>query len=354
MIEAEVLSKRPLIISGPCSAETREQVIETAGRLAATGKVDLLRAGIWKPRTRPGMFEGVGSVGLEWLCEARAQTGLRLTVEVASSKHVEAALEKDIDVLWIGARTSVSPFLVQEIADALKGVSVPVLVKNPLNPDIDLWSGAIERFQKAGLFVGMIHRGFSSYGSSGLRNPPMWQLPLEMKRRFPGMIMLCDPSHICGSRALLQSVAQTSIDLDFDGLMIETHIDPDNAWSDAQQQITPERLADLLASLQWRCGDKQAESFDQLAKLRQQIDQIDEEILLLLGQRMKVADEIGLFKKKNNITIFQAARWNEILERALSRGPALRLQEEFIRNYFDAIHLESIAHQTRVMNDQQI
>lgn len=352
MSSEALLGKRPLIISGPCSAETEKQVLETAERLAATGKVHLLRAGIWKPRTRPGMFEGVGAAALPWLREAKRRTGLPLTVEVANTQHVEAALANDIDVLWIGARTTVNPFLVQELANALRGIKIPVLIKNPINPDIDLWSGAIERFQKSGLEVGMIHRGFSSYSSGEFRNPPMWHLPLEMKRRFPGIIMLCDPSHICGSRTLLQKVAQTSIDLDFDGLMIESHIDPDNAWSDARQQITPERLSDLLAALKWRCGESEGEEFNQLEKLREQINQVDEELLTLLGQRMKVADEIGLFKKANNITIYQAARWNEILERALSRAKLLGLNDEFIRNYFDAIHLESIAHQTRVMNDQ--
>ena len=345
-----LIKKRPFIISGPCSAETREQVLETAKRLAATGKVDLMRAGIWKPRTRPGMFEGVGSVGLSWLAEAKKETGLPVTVEVASTHHVEDALAHNVDVLWIGARTSVNPFLVQELANSLKGVSIPVFIKNPINPDIDLWCGAIERFQRTGLQVGMIHRGFSSYSNSEYRNPPMWHLPLEMKRRFPGLIMLCDPSHICGTRNLLKQVAQTSIDLDFDGLMIEAHIDPENAWSDARQQITPEALSFLLDSLTWRSGEG-SDNNNPLSKLREQINQVDEELLTLIGQRMKIADKIGLFKKENNITIFQAARWNEILERGLTRASSHGLSEEFIRNYFDAIHLESIAHQTRVMND---
>lgn len=343
--------KRPLIISGPCSAETREQVLETARRLANTGRVDLLRAGIWKPRTRPGMFEGVGSVGLSWLAEAKKETGIPVTVEVASTYHVDEALANNVDVLWIGARTSVNPFLVQELANSLKGVPVPVLVKNPINPDIDLWSGAIERFQQAGIEVGMIHRGFSSYSSSQYRNPPMWHLPLEMKRRFPEMMMLCDPSHICGSRGLLKQIAQTSIDLDFDGLMIEAHINPDKAWSDAQQQVTPEALTTLLQALTWRRCEAENKNNHSLSQLREQINQIDEELLTLIGQRMRVADEIGLFKKDNNITIFQAARWNEILERGLMRAAVHGLSEDFIRSYFDAIHLESIAHQTRIMND---
>ena len=235
--------KRPLIISGPCSAETEEQVMETSRRLAATGRIDMLRAGIWKPRTKPGQFEGIGTKGLPWLLQAKKITGLPTTVEVATAKHVQDALQFDVDVLWIGARTTVNPFSVQEVADALRGVDIPVLVKNPINPDLELWSGAIERLQKAGIQqIGMIHRGFSSYGNTEYRNAPMWHLPIEMKRRYPGMLLVCDPSHISGNRILLQQVSQKSIDLDFGGLMIESHIDPDNAWSDAKQQITPERL----------------------------------------------------------------------------------------------------------------
>src|SRR4026207_1881824 len=246
-------NKRPLIISGPCSAETEEQVIQTAQRLAATGKVDILRAGIWKPRTKPGMFEGIGVKGLPWLLQAKKLTGLPTTVEVATGKQVQDALNFDVDVLWIGARTTVNPFSVQEVADALRGVDVPVLIKNPINLDLELWSGGIERLYKAGVKqVGMIHRGFSNYGNMEYRNAPMWHLPIEMKRRFPEMLLICDPSHICGNRTLLQSIAQKSIDLDFDGLMIESHIDPDNAWSDAKQQITPERLAEMLGELKWR------------------------------------------------------------------------------------------------------
>ncbi len=250
---AQSWKKRPLIISGPCSAETEAQVINTAERLAATGKVDMLRAGIWKPRTKPGMFEGIGTNGLSWLKQAKELTGLPVTVEVATAKHVEEALQFDVDVLWIGARTTVNPFSVQELADALRGIDIPVLVKNPINADLELWSGAIERMQAAGLTnIGMIHRGFSSYGNTEFRNAPMWHLPIEMKRRYPGMLLICDPSHICGNRALLQQVSQKSIDLDFGGLMIESHIDPDNAWSDARQQVTPERLHEMLDALVWR------------------------------------------------------------------------------------------------------
>ena len=348
----EKWNKRPLIISGPCSAETEEQVLQTATRLANTGKVDILRAGIWKPRTKPGLFEGIGAKGLPWLLEAKKITGLPVTVEVATAKHVQDVLHFEIDMLWIGARTTVNPFSVQEIADALRGVDIPVLIKNPINPDLELWSGAIERLQKAGLKqIGMIHRGFSSYGNTEFRNAPMWHLPIEMKRRFPEMLLVCDPSHICGNRVLLQSVAQKSIDLDFGGLMIETHIDPDNAWSDAKQQITPETLLEMMNSLVWRSENTTAQEFiTALTTFREQINQIDDELLTILGQRMKIADKIGEYKKANSITILQTNRWNEILDRAFQKGALLGLSKEFIIKYFDAVHLESINHQNKVMN----
>ena len=345
--------KRPLIISGPCSAETREQVLSTAQRLAATNKVDFFRAGIWKPRTKPGMFEGKGSEALPWLVEAKKLTGIPLTIEVATPHHVEEALKHEIDMLWIGARTTVNPFSVQAIADALKGTDIPVLIKNPVHPDLDLWSGGIERLQEAGLSnIGMIHRGFSSYGNTEYRNAPMWHLPIEMKRRFPGMLMICDPSHICGRRDILLSVAQKSIDLDFDGLMIETHIDPDNAWSDAKQQITPERLASLLGNITWRQGIAEVEDINALITLREQIDQLDDELLTLLAQRMKIADKIGGYKKENNITILQTMRWNEILERAFNKAQQFGLTREFLIKYFDAVHMESIHHQNKIMNEE--
>ncbi|MEO8769318.1 MAG: chorismate mutase [Ferruginibacter sp.] len=345
--------KRPLIISGPCSAETEEQVIDTAQRLANTGKIDMLRAGIWKPRTKPGQFEGIGTKGLPWLLKAKKITGLLTTVEVATAKHVEDALQFDVDVLWIGARTTVNPFSIQEVADALRGVDIPVLVKNPINPDLELWSGAIERLQKAGLQnIGMIHRGFSSYGNTEYRNAPMWHLPIEMKRRYPGMLLICDPSHICGNKTLLQQVAQKSIDLDFGGLMVESHIDPDNAWSDAKQQVTPERLDEILGALKWRTGNtNEPEFITALAHLREQINQVDDELLTLIGQRMKLADKIGIYKKENNITILQTTRWNDILERAFEKGEELGLSKEFITKYFDAVHLESISHQNKIMNE---
>ena len=344
--------KRPLIISGPCSAESEEQVLKTARRLADTNKVDMLRAGIWKPRTKPGLFEGNGIKALEWLLLAKKETGLPTTVEVTTTKHVQEALQHEVDVLWIGARTTVNPFSIQELADSLSGVDIPVLVKNPINPDLELWSGAIERLQKAGVEnIGMIHRGFSSYGNTDYRNAPMWHMPIEMKRRFPEMILICDPSHICGNRTMLQEVAQKSIDLDFDGLMLESHIDPDNAWSDAKQQVTPERLNEIITSLIWRKGNtSQQEFITTLMHLREQINQVDDELLLLLGQRMKLADKIGEYKCDNNITILQTSRWNEILDRAFIKGENLGLSREFIIRYFNAVHMESINHQNNVMN----
>jgi chorismate mutase len=349
----EKWNKRPLIISGPCSAETEEQVLATATRLAKTGKVDVLRAGIWKPRTKPGMFEGIGVKGLPWMSQAKKITGLPITVEVATARHVEVALQFDVDMLWIGARTTVNPFSVQEVCDALRGVDVPVLIKNPINADLELWSGGIERLHKVGMKqVGMIHRGFSNYGNTEYRNAPMWHLPIEMKRRFPGMLLICDPSHICGNRTMLQAIAQKSIDLDFGGLMIETHVDPDNAWSDAKQQVTPERLSEILDSLIWRIESTDEKEFlTALATLREQINHIDDELLTLIGQRMKIADKIGEYKKANNITILQTSRWNDILAKAFKKGEVLGLSKEFITKYFDAVHLESINHQNKIMND---
>ncbi|HEX8348426.1 MAG TPA: chorismate mutase [Hymenobacter sp.] len=351
-VEQPLIRKKPLIISGPCSAETEAQTIETCARLAATGKVDMLRAGIWKPRTKPGLFEGIGTKGLPWLKKAKELTGLPITVEVATAKHVEDCLAFDVDVLWIGARTTVNPFSVQEVADALRGVDIPVLIKNPINPDIELWTGAVERIAKAGIKnIGLIHRGFSSYGNTEFRNAPMWHLPIEMKRRLPDLPLICDPSHIGGRRDVLQSLAQKAIDLDFDGLMLESHIDPDNAWSDAKQQVTPERLAELLDGLVWRHETTDKKEFTTaIAKLREQINHLDDEILQLIGNRMAVAEKIGTYKKENNITILQPSRWSEILERGVQKGAKLGLTEDFIHKYLDAIHLESINRQNRVMN----
>jgi chorismate mutase len=348
----DVIAKRPLIISGPCSAETEEQVLQTATRLAATGKVDVLRAGIWKPRTRPGSFEGVGTKGLPWLQQAKKVSGLPVAVEVATGKQVEDALHFDVDVLWIGARTTVNPFSVQDVADALKGADVPVLIKNPINPDLELWIGAVERVAKAGINnIGLIHRGFSSYGNTEYRNAPMWHLAIEMKRRNPGMLLINDPSHICGRRDILLDVAQKAIDLDFDGLIIESHVDPDNAWSDAKQQITPEQLGEMIGSIIWRNENISSEELHaNMEKMRAQINQLDDELLQLLGQRMKVADKIGEYKKDNNITILQTNRWNAILERAFINGEKMGLSKEFVTKYFDAVHMESINHQNKVMN----
>ncbi|NCI45931.1 chorismate mutase [Sediminibacterium soli] len=347
-----LLQKRPLVISGPCSAETEEQVVETANRLAATGKVDILRAGIWKPRTRPGSFEGIGTKGLPWLQRARKESGLPVAIEVATGKQVEDALHFDVDILWIGARTTVNPFSVQEVADALRGVDIPVLIKNPINPDLELWVGAVERVAKAGIKnIGLIHRGFSSYGNTEYRNAPMWHLAIEMKRRNPGMLLINDPSHISGRRDILLDVAQKAIDLDFDGLIIESHIDPDNAWSDAKQQITPEKLGEMIGSIIWRKEDINSEELHAaMEKMRAQINQLDDELLQLLGQRMKVADKIGQYKKDNNITILQTNRWNAILERAYAKGEQAGLSKEFITKYFDAVHMESINHQNKIMN----
>jgi chorismate mutase len=348
----QIWKKRPIIISGPCSAETEEQVLETATRLAKTGKVDMLRAGIWKPRTRPGSFEGIGTKGLPWMQQAKKITGLPVTVEVATAKQVEDALTFDVDVLWIGARTTVNPFSVQEVADALRGVDVPVLIKNPINPDLELWTGAVERVAKAGIKqIGLIHRGFSSYGNTEYRNAPMWHLAIEMKRRNPELLMINDPSHISGRRDILLDVAQKAIDLDMDGLIIESHIDPDKAWSDAKQQITPEKLGEMIGSITWRREDVNSEEYHAaLEKLRQQINHLDDELMQILGQRMKVAEKIGEYKKNNNITILQTNRWNEILERAFQKGEKLNLSKEFITKYFDAVHMESINHQNKIMN----
>jgi chorismate mutase len=347
-----VWNKRPLIVSGPCSAETEEQVLNTAIRLKETGKVDILRAGIWKPRTRPGNFEGIGAKGLPWMQKAKKMTGLPVAVEVATAKQVEDALNFDIDILWIGARTTVNPFSVQELANALKGADVPVFIKNPVNADIELWIGALERVSKAGIDkIGLIHRGFSSYGNTEFRNAPMWHLAIEMKRRYKDVPFLIDPSHICGNRHMLQEVTQNAIDLDYDGVIIESHIDPDNAWSDAKQQITPERLKELLDDIVWRKEVISSEELhEHLEKFRQQINQLDDEVLQLLSQRMKIAEQIGQYKKDHNITILQTNRWNEVLERVCKKGEKFGLSKEFITQYFDAIHMESIKHQDVVMN----
>ncbi len=342
--------KRPLIIAGPCSAETEAQVLQSARDLAAIGKVDVFRAGIWKPRTRPGSFEGVGEEGLAWLQQARAITGLPVAIEIANSRQVELALKADMDMLWIGARSTVNPFSVQDIADALRGVDIPVFIKNPLNADVDLWTGAVERVAKAGVEnIGLIHRGFAAYGNTEYRNAPMWHLAIEMKRRHPALPFINDPSHICGRRDTLQRVAQKAIDLGYDGLMIESHPQPDDAWSDAAQQITASQLNALLSGITWRQQDTPSVAYHAaLDGLRQRIDGLDDEIIQLLGQRMQLADKIGEYKKANDIAILQTVRWNEILQRVQQAGGGLGLSEEFIRQFLDAVHMESIAHQRAV------
>ncbi|MDE7355583.1 MAG: chorismate mutase [Rikenellaceae bacterium] len=349
----ELKKKRPLVIAGPCSAETREQTLETVRRLAATGRVDMIRAGIWKPRTRPGTFEGVGVRGLAWLDEARKETGLPVAVEVASGKHVENALEFGVDVLWIGARTTVNPFSVQDIADALRGVKIPVMVKNPMNPDIDLWHGAVQRLQTVGIEqVALIHRGFSTFGASSYRNDPMWHIPIEMHRRLPELPMICDPSHITGKRAYVAEVAQKAADMGFDGLIIESHVCPDEAWSDAAQQLTPEALALMLDAIRWRNEDTDNVEFKQaLDQLRGQIDHLDAELLAVLARRMSVAEKIGMIKRENNVTILQTNRWGEILDKVKRQSQMLDLSEDFLIKILDAIHVESINRQNRVMNE---
>lgn len=343
--------KRPLIIAGPCSAESEEQLLSTAKHLAATGKVDIFRAGVWKPRTKPGTFEGVGVVALPWLVKVREVTGLPVATEVANARHVESALEYDIDILWIGARTTANPFSMQEVAEALRGTEKMVFVKNPVNGDVELWCGAVERLRACGVKnLGLIHRGFSGYGAGNLRNAPMWHLALEMRRRMPELPIICDPSHICGCRQYIKDIAQQSADLNYDGLMIESHIDPDKAWSDAKQQLTPQSLAETLDSLKWRAGESDSQSYQTaLLGLREQIDSLDNEIMQLLAERMNVAENIGRIKRDNGVRILQFARWEDIVGRALAHGTKLGLSEDFLRTVLDAIHVESINHQNKVM-----
>ncbi|MBP6794113.1 MAG: bifunctional 3-deoxy-7-phosphoheptulonate synthase/chorismate mutase type II [Saprospiraceae bacterium] len=343
--------KKPILIAGPCSAETEEQVIETAVRLAKTGKIDVLRAGIWKPRTRPGAFEGIGAKGLPWLQKAKELTGLPIAVEVAKTSHVELCLEFGVDILWIGARTTVNPFAVQEIADALRGIDIPVLLKNPINPDLALWLGGMERLQKVGLTkLGAIHRGFSSAGEKIYRNRPQWQIAIDFKTAMPEIPMINDPSHITGRRDLLHKVAQKAMDLNFDGLMIESHITPDTAWSDAAQQITPEVYGQLISDLIIREYDpKDLKEKTKLDRLRKEIDMIDEEIMGILASRMKIAREIGMYKKDNNMTILQSERWKEVLSKFVERGTQNGLSEEFITRVIKSIHDESIEQQEKIM-----
>ncbi len=344
--------RRPLVIAGPCSAETEEQTIETARQLANNG-FKIFRAGIWKPRTRPNNFEGVGSVGLQWLKTVKAETGMLTATEIANVKHAYEALKYDVDVLWIGARTTANPFAVQEIADALSGVNIPVFVKNPINPDVELWLGALERLNKAGITkLGAIHRGFSSYSKSLFRNDPEWQIPIELRRRIPNLPIICDPSHICGNRYMLYEVSQEAMDLNFDGLIIESHMNPDKALSDAKQQITPDELRKMIDRLVLRNPTADDKLLVTLEELRKQIDKIDDSILDVIESRMKIVDRIGQCKKENNVSILQTSRWDEILRKMTERGAARGLSEEFIVKIFSAVHQESINRQTEIMKDK--
>jgi len=345
----------PLVIAGPCSAETEEQVLETARLLAGLG-IRIFRAGIWKPRTRPNSFEGVGTEGLQWLRKVKATTGMLTATEVANRQHVFEALKHGIDILWIGARTTVNPFAVQEIADALSGVDIPVLIKNPLNPDIELWIGAIERILEAGITrVGAIHRGFSAYGKNEYRNPPHWQVPIDLHRRLPDLPLLVDPSHICGNRILLKDITQRSLDLNFNGLIIESHHNPDYAWSDASQQITPDALASLLDSIVVRKEQTNDASIIQnIEELRTQIDKIDEDLIELLARRMELSESIGRYKMKNNIKILQQSRWQAIIDRAVKRGNERNLSTGFIESVFQTIHQESINKQLNILSTDHL
>ena len=340
----------PVVIAGPCSAETEEQVLKIAHSLKNTD-VSFFRAGIWKPRTRPGMFEGVGALGLQWLQRVKEETGLKTATEVANKDHVKLALDHDIDMLWIGARSTVSPFIIQEIADELEGTDKIILVKNPVNPDLPLWIGALERLQRAGIEkLGVIHRGFSTYEKTKYRNIPEWQLVIELQNKYPNLPIICDPSHITGKRDLIFDVSQTALDLNFDGLMIETHCNPDAAWSDAAQQVTPERLVEIMNDLRIRKTSTSEEDYvSQLGNLRSRIDIIDEQLLDLLKKRMDIADEIGTLKKANNVAILQNTRWHEILGKMILEGEQRNLSEEFVIQVFKAIHQESINRQARIV-----
>lgn len=343
---------KTLVIAGPCSAETEEQVLEDARAIAALGYVPVFRSGVWKPRTRPNAFEGNGIAALQWLQRVQQETGLRTTVEVANAEHVEQALKYGVDILWIGARTTVNPFSVQEIADALRGVDVPVMVKNPINPDLNLWIGALERVQKAGIQkLVAVHRGFSNYESTKFRNSPRWEIPIQLMSFAPELPVVCDPSHIAGRRDLVGEVAQKAMDLGMHGLMIETHPNPEKAWSDAEQQVTPAGLDAILSQLHFRERNTEDEEFNnRLAQLRRIIDSIDEELLQILAKRMKVIERIGEYKRDNNITIFQLERWNEILETRTQLGRNLELDLEFIKRILMEVHKESIQVQTEMMN----
>lgn len=346
--------EHPLVIAGPCSAETEEQVLKIAHQLKDTDAT-VLRAGIWKPRTRPGNFEGVGALGLKWLQKAKEETGMLTTTEVANPNHVDLALKHDVDILWIGARTTVSPFIIQEIADALRGTDKIVLVKNPVNPDLSLWLGAVERLYTNDIRnLGVIHRGFSTYEKTRYRNNPEWQIPIDLQTKFPDLPLILDPSHIAGNRTSIFDLCQTALDLNYDGLMVETHYDPDNAWSDAAQQITPATLVQFMQDLKIRKEISESEEFQtKLQSLRAMIDIADTQLLDVLSRRMKISDEIGKAKKAQNVAVLQNQRWSEILGKMTKEGEQNGLSEEFIMRIFKAIHQESIDHQEKVMRSMQ-
>lgn len=342
-------SKRPVVIAGPCSAETEEQVMETAKDLAKNG-VRIFRAGIWKPRTKPGGFEGVGSVGLTWLQEVKKETGMLVATEVANKQHVEEALNAGVNVLWIGARTSANPFAMQEIADSLVGADVPVLVKNPVNPDLELWIGAMQRIYNAGIRqIGAIHRGFSAYGKHLYRNMPQWHIPIELRRRMPELTLICDPSHIGGKRELVAPLSQQAMDMGFDGLIVESHCDPDSAWSDKSQQVTPEVLNFILNMLVVRDTTQTTES---LTLLRQQIDQIDNDLLEALSKRMRISREIGQYKKEHSMPVVQTGRYDDILNSRAAAAEELGMNGDFMKTVYQAIHEESVRQQIEVLNNR--
>ena len=342
-------SRRPVVIAGPCSAETEEQVMETAKNLAKNG-VRIFRAGIWKPRTKPGGFEGVGSVGLTWLQEVKKETGMLVATEVANKQHVEEALNAGVDVLWIGARTSANPFAMQEIADSLVGADVPVLVKNPVNPDLELWIGAMQRIYNAGIRqIGAIHRGFSAYGKHLYRNMPQWHIPIELRRRMPELTLICDPSHIGGKRELVAPLSQQAMDMGFDGLIVESHCDPDSAWSDKSQQVTPEVLNFILNMLVVRDTTQTTES---LTLLRQQIDQIDNDLLEALSKRMRISREIGQYKKEHSMPVVQTGRYDDILNSRAAAAEELGMNGDFMKTVYQAIHEESVRQQIEVLNNR--
>jgi chorismate mutase len=349
------VKKRPYIISGPCSVETEKQLLQTAKQLVKYNSIDCLRAGIWKPRTRPNSFEGVGEIGLQWLKTAGQETNLPVATEVATAKHVELALKSGIDILWIGARTVANPFSVQEIANALKGVDVPVMIKNPVNPDLQLWIGAIERISQAGVSdIKVIHRGFSSFEKSVYRNTPKWEIPIELMRIFPEIPIICDPSHIGGNRNMIGAISQKALDLEMEGLMIESHVRPEEAWSDAEQQITPKKLQEILSKLVVRQPEvKNTELKSQLTILRNKIDSLDEEIINLLSIRMNAVEEIGAHKKDNDITILQAERWKKIVNDRKETARLAGVSEELVQRILKVIHEESINIQTNILNNKK-